>query len=90
MYEIRRCSFCEREMVARKRKYCSPLCRRYGSLLNNLEKHLRQGTFDEKMKKLLDWVRAKREHFRRAIEAGFEDRIKIAGHSPANSEGGEN
>jgi hypothetical protein len=55
-----------------------------------LEKRLRQGTFDEKMKKLLDWVRAKREHFRRAIEAGFEDRIKIAGHSPANSEGGEN
>ena len=90
MYEIRRCSFCEREMVARKRKYCSPLCRRYGGLLNNLEKHLRQGTLNGKMKKLLDWVRAKREHFRRAIRSGFEDTIRMAGHSPANSEGGEN
>jgi hypothetical protein len=55
-----------------------------------LEKHLREGTFNEKMKKLLDWVRAKREYFSRSIETGFEDRIKIAGHSPANSKGGEN
>jgi hypothetical protein len=78
MYEIRRCSVCGREMVARKRRYCSPLCRRYGGLLNNLEKHLRQGTLNGKMKKLLDWVRAKREHFRRAIKLEL-DTIRMAG-----------